>query len=123
MEDIGVIRDGSKVCVGKDGETFRVLLLIPVPRSGVPIIGTFAIRNQGDQSFNNNDFDLLCCDDENVAVVTKDHQVDKQPVCIQFSATASNFDFHVLMIKSFGSRGASQAPRIICTPDNKCSVI
>lgn len=43
MEDIGVIRDGSKVCVGKDGETFRVLLLIPVPRSGVPIIGTFAI--------------------------------------------------------------------------------
>ena len=43
MEDIGVIRDGSKVWVGKDGETFRVLLLIPVPRSGVPIIGTFAI--------------------------------------------------------------------------------
>ena len=42
-EDIGVIRDGSKVCVGKDGETFRVLLVIPVPRSGLPIVGTFAI--------------------------------------------------------------------------------
>ena len=42
-EDIGIIRDGSKVCVGKDGETFRVLLVIPVPRSGLPIVGTFAI--------------------------------------------------------------------------------
>merc|ERR1712224_499776 len=54
-EDIGVMRDGSKVCVGKDGETFRVLLVIPVPRSGLPIVGTFAITNQGDKSFNNND--------------------------------------------------------------------
>ena len=42
----------------------------------------------GDNSFNNDDFDLLCCDDENVAAVTKDHRSDKQPVCVQFSASA-----------------------------------
>jgi len=122
-DDIGVIRDGSKLCVGKGGDTFRVLVVIPVPRSGVPVVGTFAITNQRDKSYNNNDFDLLCCDDENVAVVTKDHQVDKMPVCVQFSAPSSKFDFHVLMVKSFGSRGALQAPRITCTPDNKCNVI
>merc|ERR1712027_22251 len=113
-EDVGVTRDGNKVCVGNEGETFRALMVIPVPRNGVPLVGTFAIKNQGDKSFNNDDFDLLCCDDENVAAVTKEHRSDKQPVCVQFSASAS---------KSFGPRGALQAPRISCTPDNKCSTI
>ena len=46
-EDVGVTRDGNKVCVGNEGETFRALMVIPVPRNGVPLVGTFAIKNQG----------------------------------------------------------------------------
>jgi hypothetical protein len=81
---------------------------------------TFSSEFEKDGSFNNKDFDLLCCDDSNLACVTKETKKTKEPTCFSFGAKPKKFNFDVLVLQDFTGK---QTDRIRCPPVGECEIL